>query len=121
MSEPVSAMTKLWESLPQLLSMLVSIFAVVTFVKQGTKSKIEQATAMTSLAKSVTELAKSVQELRTEFHNETESIRDELESSQEDSKHEVEKVWDTVKGLQTKQTTLCALHSVNHPGQAVGG
>ena len=121
MSEPTTVMSKLWETLPQLLSILVSVFAVVTFIKQGTKSKVEQAEALALLTKTVADLTKSVQDLRADHRTESEEIREEIDAAHTESTHAIEKVWDTVKVLQAKQTTLCALHSVNHPGQAVGG
>ena len=95
-----------WSVLLQVLSALVSIIALIKFVRDGTKAKVEQAEAMKELAHSIKALADA--QTRTDEH---------ITAVEADTKQVHDTIWKRIDELKTKQTTLCALHAVNHPGQ----
>lgn len=96
-----------WSIGLQILSALVSIFAIISFVRTGTKTKVEQAEVMQELAHSIKVIADAQQ--RTD---------DKVGDAVEMANKEHEAIWKRVDELKDKQTKLCALHTVNHPGQA---
>ena len=96
-----------WSVLLQGLSALVSIIAIIKFVRDGTKVKVEQAEAMKELAHSIKALADA--QTRTE---------DKVDAAVETANKEHEAIWKRVDEVKDKQTKLCVLHTVNHPGQA---
>lgn len=92
----------------QFATLLTSILAIVTFVKNGQKVKVEQAQSQITMMNSISTIAEA--QKRTD-ETVTVAIKD------ADTEHE--KLWKAVEKVTEKQTTLCALHSVNHPGQAL--
>ena len=92
----------------QFATLLTSILAIVTFVKNGQKVKVEQAQSQITMMNSISTIADA--QKRTD---ETVAV------AIKDADTEHEKLWEAVEKVTEKQTTLCALHSVNHPGQAL--
>lgn len=97
-----------WTTVLQVVSLIVSLLAIVTFLRSGQKVKIEQAEAMQELAHSIKAIADAQQ--RTEGT---------VATALEESKKEHATIWKRIDEVREKQTTLCALHTVNHPGQAL--
>lgn len=92
----------------QVLSALVSIIAVIKFLRSGQEVKVEQAKAMLELTHSVQAITDA--QTRTD---------DKVDTALEESKKTHDLLWKRIDELREKQTTLCALHTVNHPGQAL--
>lgn len=90
----------------QMLTLLTSILAIATFVRSGQKVKIEQAESMTRMSSSISVLADS--QKRTD---------DKLDSAIKNADQEHKEIREEIGKVTEKQTTLCALHTVNHPGQ----
>ena len=106
--QPIATTAPVWWSVGlQILSALVSIFAIISFVRTGTKTKVEQAEAMQELAHSIKVIADT--QKRTE---------DKVDAAVETANKEHEAIWKRVDEVKDKQTKLCVLHTVNHPGQA---
>ena len=106
--QPVAITVPVWWRIGlQILSALVSIFAIISFVRTGTKTKVEQAEAMQELAHSIKVIADA--QKRTE---------DKVDAAVETANKEHEAIWKRIDEAKDKQTKLCALHTVNHPGQA---
>lgn len=92
----------------QVLSALVSIIAVIKFLRSGQEVKVEQAKAMLELTHSVQALA----DAQTRMD-------DKVDDALEESKKAHDLLWKRIDEIREKQTTLCTLHTVNHPGQAL--
>ena len=97
-----------WSVIIQVLSALVSVIAIISFVRTNQKTKNDQAEAMMEMSHSVKAVADA--QLRTdgkvdEHIAETNKMKDAM--------------WKRIDEVKEKQTTLCALHTVNHPGQQI--
>ena len=92
----------------QVLSAVVSIIAVVGFIKAGQKTKVEQAEAMMELAHSIKAIADAQQRSDTK-----------VEEALVSAKAEHTTIWNRIDEIKDKQTRLCALHTVNHPAQTL--
>lgn len=92
----------------QFATLITSILAIVTFIKGGQQAKLEREKSMNTMVSSISTLADS--QKRTD---------DKVDAAIKDADQEHKELWEAVEGVVKKQTTLCALHSVNHPGQAL--
>ena len=97
-----------WSIILQALSALVSVIAVIGFIRSGQKTKVEQAEAMSEMSHSIKVLADA--QVRAD---------DKLDNAVEESKKDRAVMWKRIDEVKERQTTLCALHTVNHPGQAL--
>lgn len=92
----------------QFATLVTSILAIITFIKNGQKAKLEQIQSMTTMTNSIATLADA--QKRTD---------DKVDAAIKDADQEHAELWKAVEGVVNKQTTLCALHSINHPGQTL--
>lgn len=95
-----------WSIALQVLSALVSIIAVIGFIKSGQKTKVEQAEAMMEMSHSIKVLADA--QVRAD---------DKLDDAVEESKKDRQTMWKRIDEIKERQTTLCTMHGLNHPGQ----
>ena len=92
----------------QFATLITSILAIVTFVKNGQKVKVEQAQSQITMMNSISTIADS--QKRTD---------EKVTGALRNAELEHDRLWGAVDKITEKQTTLCALHGVNHPGQSL--